>query len=61
MIILFYLPSPPKPPLGKVLKEGCTHFCTVCGSTTSRVGFLGLFGERLCHNPNCPNSKPKFK
>ena len=50
---------PPEPPLSRVLREGVGHFCTNCGSTVSKDGFLGLFGEMLCHNQKCPNSKSK--
>lgn len=46
-------------PLNRIIKEGCVHFCDNCGSTMSKNGFLGLFGDRLCHNDKCPNSKPK--
>lgn len=53
------IPKPPEPPLCRVLREGVGHFCTNCGSTSSKVGFLGLFGERLCDNKKCPNSKSK--
>jgi len=53
------IPKPPDPPLSRVLREGVGHFCTNCGSTSSKVGFLGLFGERLCDNKKCPNSKSK--
>jgi hypothetical protein len=53
------IPQKPKPPLSKVLKEGGGHFCNNCNSTSSKVGFLGLFGERLCDNQECPNSRPK--
>jgi hypothetical protein len=47
----------PKPPLNRVLREGIGHFCVNCHSTSSKSGFLGLFGERLCDNKECPNSK----
>jgi len=53
------IPKPPKPPLSRVLREGVGHFCTNCGSTVSRDGFLGIFEEMLCHNQKCPNSKSK--
>lgn len=53
------IPNPPEPPLSRVLREGVSHFCTNCGSTVSKDGFLGLFGEMLCHNEKCPNSKSK--
>ena len=52
-------PKKPEPPLSKVLKEGVGRFCINCGSTISKDGFLGLFGEMLCHNQKCPNSKSK--
>ena len=47
----------PKPPIGRVNLEGCTHFCKKCGSSTPKNGFLGLFGERFCINPKCINSE----
>lgn len=53
------IPNPPEPQLSRVLREGVGHFCTNCGSTVSKDGFLGLFGEMLCHNEKCPNSKSK--
>jgi len=51
------LPSIPKPPLGRVLREGSIHTCPNCHSTMTRRGFLNLFGQLLCDNPKCPNSK----
>jgi hypothetical protein len=51
-----FTPSPPEPPLGRVIREGATHFCSNCGSTMSRQGFIGLFGKMMCHNDKCPNS-----
>jgi len=56
-IIVGSIPKPPEPPLSRLLREGVGHFCTNCGSTSSKVGFFGLFGERLCDNKKCPNSK----
>lgn len=53
------IPKPPERPLCRVIREGVIHFCTNCGSTVSKDGFLGLFGEMLCHNQKCPNSKSK--
>ena len=53
------IPKPPEPPSSRVLREGVSHFCTRCNSTVSKDGFLGLFGEMLCHNQKCPNSKSK--
>jgi len=53
------IPKPPEPPLDRVIRQDAGHFCTNCGSTSSRVGFLGMFGEMLCHNQKCPNSKSK--
>lgn len=54
-----YIPEPPKPPLSRVLREGVVHFCTNCGSTMPKSGFLMLFGKRYCDNEKCPNSKSK--
>jgi hypothetical protein len=51
--------EPPKPPLTRIIREGGSHFCNICKSTTYKVGFLGLFGERLCDNNECVNSKSK--
>lgn len=52
-------PLPPKPtmPLSRVVREGCSKFCSNCGSTESRNGFLGIFGKLVCHNNECKNSK----
>lgn len=50
----------PIAPLSKIIKEGSGHFCNKCNSTSSKVGFLGLFGERLCDNSKCINSKTKI-
>lgn len=51
----------PKFPSCRVIKEGCGKFCSNCDSTISRDGFLGIFGELLCHNSSCVNSKSKIK
>ena len=53
------IPSPPTPPLDRIMKDGCTKICKHCGSSVERTGFFGLFGEMLCVNKNCLNSKPK--
>jgi hypothetical protein len=45
------------PLLSRVIREGGKNFCSNCGSTMSKNGFLGLFGKILCHNNKCPNSK----
>ena len=55
------IPEPPKPPLGRIDREGTTHFCPICGSTASKKGWLGLFGERTCDNKECPNSNKSGK
>jgi hypothetical protein len=47
----------PKPPLNRIIKEGNANFCIICGSTTSKDGFLGLFGNLICHNKECKNSR----
>lgn len=47
-------PQPPKPPLGRVMREGYTGAnCPVCHSSMKR----GLFTGRVdgCINPECPN------
>jgi len=49
----------PKPPLSRIMREGATYTCANCGSTMSRSGFLRIFGELLCDNKNCPNSKTR--
>lgn len=58
-VVVRSIPKPPEPPLHRVLREGVRRFCTICGSTVTKDGFLGLFGEMLCHNQKCPNSKSK--
>jgi hypothetical protein len=50
------IPKTPKPPLSRVVREGVGHFCTNCGSTMTRSGFLMLFGKRYCDNDKCPNA-----
>ena len=52
------IPEPPKPPLSRVMREGVGYFCTNCGSTMTKSGFLMLLGKRYCDNDKCPNSKP---
>jgi len=48
---------PPRPKfLGRRLKEGGGTLCPNCHSTASKDGWLGLFGNRLCDNNDCPNS-----
>lgn len=53
------VPPLPARPLSRIIKEGCINFCEICGSTISRNGLLGLFGEKLCHNNECQNSISK--
>jgi len=53
-----FISKPPEPPLCRVMREGIGHFCTNCGSTMPRSGFLMLFGKRYCDNDKCQNSKP---
>jgi len=48
-------------PKSRVVNESHGYICLKCNSTAGKVGFLGLFGERLCDNQECDNSKPKFK
>jgi uncharacterized protein (DUF983 family) len=49
----------PKPPPGRVIRQGVGKFCPNCGSTMSRSGFLKLFGKRHCDDDKCPNGKSK--
>jgi len=51
----------PKKPLSRHIKQGIGIFCLKCGSTAYRSGFLGLSGEILCCNPDCENSKKRFR
>ena len=51
------IPELPKPPLCIVIREGIGYFCTNCGSTMPKSGFLMLFGKRYCDNYKCTNSK----
>jgi len=56
------IPQPPEPPLDRVLIEGGSYkICRNCGSSVVKNGFLRLFGEYLCINKRCINSKSKFK
>lgn len=45
----------PESPSTRIIREGCTKFCK-CGSTMSKSGAMGLFGEYRCHNSACPHS-----
>ncbi len=48
--------EPPKPPLGRVMKEGTMGTCPICRSTEKRKFALFGFGDILgCINPECPN------
>lgn len=47
--------------LSMVINPSVRFICVNCGSTCSKTGFLGLFGQRLCDNDKCPNSKTIFK
>lgn len=57
--IIYDIINPPKPemPLSRVIKDGYSNFCSDCGSTESKNGFLGLFGKVVCHNKECIKSK----
>ena len=54
------IPPEPKFPLSIYLKEGWIYRCAICKSSLSRNGFLGLFGELLCDNPECENNKSRI-
>lgn len=45
----------PTTPKCRVIREGCTDICEICSSTMSKNGFLGLFGKKSCHHPDCVN------
>ncbi len=51
--------KPPPPPLARVIRQGIDVYCNNCNSTMTKSGFLHLFGERLCDNDKCKNSKTK--
>lgn len=55
------LPEKPKPPHSRKVIEGGLYFCTKCGSSLIKNGFLGIFGERLCISPECENSIPRIR
>lgn len=46
-------------PLDRIRIEGVGRCCKICKSSVIRSGFLGLFGELLCVNDQCKNSKSK--
>ena len=41
----------PKFPLNKIIKEGFSKFCPICGSSYARKYWI--FGKRYCININC--------
>ena len=52
------IPSPPKPPLSRVIREGTIGTCPKCHSTEEKkYNFLGFsWGEILgCINTDCKN------
>lgn len=53
------IPPPPSPPLDIITREGSSRTCNNCGSSVTKDGFAHLFGELLCDNPDCPNSKSR--
>lgn len=53
-------PIKPKRPMTRIIREGASNFCE-CGSSAYKSGFMGWFGELLCDNDECPNSKKRFK
>lgn len=57
---LIKLKNKPIPPISRVIREGSNNHCIYCGSTISKDGLFRLFGEKLCHNKKCFNSKPKY-
>lgn len=49
----------PKKPMSRIIREGCTEICGVCGSTKSRNGLFGWFGQYRCHNMKCSTNTIK--
>lgn len=49
------IPDPPKPPPGRIIKEGCQPWCPTCHSPRAYGGFLNLFPKNGCINPGCIN------
>jgi len=46
------LPDPPKPPLGRLIREGTSGTCPKCHSTEIRK--YGFFGKKIgCIHPEC--------
>lgn len=45
--------TPPKPPLDRVIRPDVSHFCTNCGSTTSKKYWWMLLSKRICDNKEC--------
>lgn len=43
--------SAPKPPLSKIIKEGCSYFCPICHSSAPKSNIF--FGKRYCLNKEC--------
>lgn len=50
------IPNPPEPPLGRVIREGCTVFCPKCHSTMSIIKWSSFNRKLFCHNDKCENS-----
>ena len=45
----------------RVVNNAHSYRCLKCNSSAGKTGFLGLFGEILCDNKRCENSKKRFK
>lgn len=43
----------PQLPHARIIREGSADFCTECGSTRTKTGFLRMFGNLKCDNKHC--------
>lgn len=56
------LTPPPKfKKQNRVINESHFYRCLKCGSSAEKSGIFGLFGQILCDNKKCKNSKKRFK
>ena len=46
-------PQKPTPPIGRLIREGCTDFCIECGSSMAHAWFWQK--SKGCIQPKCKN------